>query len=83
MCYYRGIELCIAQGLARFEAGAQGEHKVMRGFLPVETRSAHWIADRSLRAAIDDFLARERPGNAAYIAEMATHTPFRAADGPS
>ncbi len=79
MCYYRGIELCIGAGLARFEAGAQGEHKMMRGFLPVETRSAHWIADRGFRSAIADFLERERPGNAAYITEMATHSPFRAA----
>jgi predicted N-acyltransferase len=77
MCYYRGIELCIETGLGRFEAGAQGEHKIMRGFLPVETRSAHWIADRGFREAIAEFLERERRANAAQIAEMATHSPFR------
>jgi len=59
VCYYTGIDYCIRQGLKFFEPGAQGEHKIWRGFLPVKTRSAHWIAEPVFRAAIADFLQRE------------------------
>jgi predicted N-acyltransferase len=58
-CYYQAIELAIARGLARVEAGAQGPHKIQRGYLPVPTYSAHWIADPALARAIEDFLHRE------------------------
>lgn len=77
-CYYQGIEYCIRHGLARFEPGAQGEHKVARGFLPTLTYSAHWIRDPGLAVAIADFLRRETPHVEAYAAELARHSPFKA-----
>lgn len=79
LCYYRAIEHCIERGLRRFEAGAQGEYKVWRGFEPVETRSAHWIADPGFAAAIGDFLAREGSAVGEYMHEMAAHLPYRSA----
>ena len=60
VCYYQAIDYAIAHGLARVEAGAQGEHKLARGYLPVETYSAHWIADPGLKRAVENFLKRER-----------------------
>lgn len=60
LCYYQAIDFAIAHSLARVEAGAQGEHKLARGYLPVTTWSAHFIADPGFRAAVDDFLVRER-----------------------
>ena len=77
MCYYRLIEHCIRHGLSWFDAGAQGEHKLMRGFLPVETHSAHWIRDPRFREAIGRFLADERAGIRRYRAAMERHSPFR------
>ena len=59
-CYYRAIDFAIERGLARVEAGAQGQHKIQRGYLPVATYSAHWIRDPGFARAVDDFLARER-----------------------
>ncbi len=78
-CYYQGIEYCIAHGLQVFEPGAQGEHKIARGFLPTRTHSRHWIADPRFRAAIADFLRRETPLVQAYMAEMERHSPYRMA----
>ncbi|SEO51304.1 GNAT family N-acetyltransferase [Aquisalimonas asiatica] len=80
-CYYQGIEYCIANGIQRFEPGAQGEHKISRGFLPTATRSYHWIADSRFREAIDDFLRRETPMVERYIAEMQGHSPYRLGRG--
>jgi hypothetical protein len=80
VCYYRGIEYCIEHGLARFEAGAQGEHKLTRGFLPVRTHSFHWIRDARFRQAIGEFVAREREQTAQYLRAAGAHTPFRARD---
>ncbi|MFZ1414627.1 MAG: GNAT family N-acetyltransferase [Defluviicoccus sp.] len=77
MCYYRAIDFAIRSGLARIEAGAQGEHKIQRGYLPQLTWSAHWIADRSLRAAVDRFLTHERPAVDDAIERLATLSPFR------
>jgi len=79
-CYYRAIDFAIAQGLKRVEAGAQGEHKIQRGYLPTEVASAHWIAHPGLRDAIDDFLGRERRAVMAEIAALAEHSPFRQAE---
>jgi uncharacterized protein len=79
-CYYQGLEHCIEQGLARFEPGAQGEHKVARGFLPTRTWSAHWIADERFRQPIGAFLSHEIDAVEDYITEMMTHSPYRAAD---
>ena len=59
-CYYQGIEYCIEQGLQSFEPGTQGEHKISRGFVPTETRSAHWLSHPQFASAIDQYLARER-----------------------
>ncbi|HUE65744.1 MAG TPA: GNAT family N-acetyltransferase [Rhizomicrobium sp.] len=76
-CYYQAIDFAIARGLKRVEAGAQGEHKLLRGYLPVETYSAHMIAHTGLARAVDDFLEAERAANAENISELARHTPFR------
>ena len=80
ICYYRLIEHCIRHGLARFDAGAQGEHKLLRGFLPVETHSAHWIEDPRFREAIGRFLARERAQLRRYRRALEKHSPYRAPD---
>lgn len=79
-CYYQGLEHCIEQGLKRFEPGAQGEHKIARGFLPRRTWSAHWIADERFRAAIGHFLNDELQGMEGYVQEMHTHSPFKVRD---
>lgn len=75
-CFYQGIEYCIAEGLQRFEPGAQGEHKITRGFLPVETWSAHWIGNRDFHRAIADFLARERAALIEYKPQLDAMSPF-------
>jgi predicted N-acyltransferase len=76
-CYYRGIDYCIEHGLRRFEPGAQGEHKIARGFLPTLTHSCHWISDPDFRTAIEDFLARERRAMERQAAVLRTHSPYR------
>jgi uncharacterized protein len=76
-CYYQAIEYAIARGLKRVEAGAQGEHKIQRGYLPVETRSMHWIADAGFRKAVADFLKRERTAMARELAELMELSPYR------
>ncbi|HLN23488.1 MAG TPA: GNAT family N-acetyltransferase [Patescibacteria group bacterium] len=81
MCYYRAIDFAIEHGLARVEAGAQGEHKVSRGYLPVPTWSAHWIREAPLRAAVAGFLEREREAVAENIRELAEAGPFRDGGG--
>ena len=80
LCYYAPIAYCIEAGLARFEAGAQGEHKLGRGLSPVTTHSAHWIAHPGFRHAIADFLAREHAGIDHYMHEATRLTPFRRED---
>jgi uncharacterized protein len=77
ICYYQAIEYAIANKLARVEAGAQGEHKLARGYLPTTTYSAHYIADPGLRRAIDDYLVRERAYVAAAERELLEASPFR------
>jgi predicted N-acyltransferase len=77
LCYYQAIEAAIERGLARVEAGAQGPHKLARGYEPVETRSAHWIADPGFREAVADFLLRERAGVSADRNFLDSRTPFR------
>ncbi len=77
LCYYRAIEWAIAHGLARVEAGAQGEHKIQRGYRPRPTYSAHWIAHPGLRRAISEFLEQERPARMAEITELETLSPYR------
>ena len=77
LCYYQAIDVAIELGLPRVEAGAQGGHKLARGYEPVETHSAHWIADPGFREAIADFLERESAGVAADRNYLARRTPFR------
>ncbi len=81
-CYYQGLEYCIEHGLERFEPGAQGEHKLSRGFLPTRTWSAHWLADPDFGAAVAKFLVAETQGMDDYIATMQGHSPYRVS-GPS
>jgi predicted N-acyltransferase len=76
-CYYQAIDFAIARGLKRVEAGAQGEHKLLRGYLPVETYSAHVILHKGLARAVNDFLGAERAAVADHIAELAAHAPFK------
>jgi predicted N-acyltransferase len=76
-CYYQGIEYAIRHGLQRFEPGAQGEHKIWRGFLPARTRSYHWIGDKQLSLAIEDFVSREGTAIKAYEKGLFTSSPFR------
>jgi predicted N-acyltransferase len=75
--YYQAIEYCIAQGIQTFEGGAQGEHKMARGFLPTTIQSAHWIQDPRFRKAIANFLDREHQGIGAYVDELAEHSPLK------
>ena len=77
LCYYQAIDFAIQNKLARVEAGAQGEHKLARGYMPVTTYSAHYIADPALRRAIADYLKRERAYVAAAGSELAAMGPFR------
>ncbi len=76
-CYYQAIDFAIAHGLTKVEAGAQGEHKLLRGYLPVATHSAHFIAHAGLRRAVADYLSRERVAVEHEIEELAAHAPFR------
>jgi len=76
-CYYEPLDWCIRQGWHSFEGGAQGEHKMARGLLPVRTASAHWLAHPVFKDAVADFLAREGQGMAAYIGELNDRTPFK------
>ena len=76
-CYYQGIEYCLEQGLARFEPGAQGEHKLARGFLPAFVRSRHLIADPRFQPALRDWCQEEARSVRRYAAALATRGPFR------
>ena len=81
-CYYQAIEFCIARGIRLFEGGAQGEHKLARGFLPVETVSAHWLAHPRFAQAVETFLEREALGVAHYIGELNERNPFKSPAPP-
>jgi hypothetical protein len=76
-CYYQAIDYAIAHGLKKVEAGAQGAHKLLRGYMPTPTYSAHYIAHAGLRRAVDDFLTHEREAVAEHIEELAERGPFR------
>lgn len=76
-CYYQPLQWCIEHGFRRFEGGAQGEHKMARGLLPVRTASAHWLADARFASAVADFLHREGAGVGAYVDELRERNPFR------
>jgi predicted N-acyltransferase len=84
VCYYQAIEFAIGRGLKRVEAGAQGEHKMARGYLPQTTYSSHYVVDPGLRRAVQDFLGRERRYVAEAVRELTEAGPFRkGADKPS
>jgi predicted N-acyltransferase len=76
-CYYQPLAWCIANRVKRFEGGAQGEHKMARGLMPVATASAHWLADRRFASAVAEFLAREGAGIEQYVDELRERNPFR------
>jgi predicted N-acyltransferase len=77
VCYYQAIEFAIRHGLQRVEAGAQGPHKLARGYMPSHTYSAHWIANESLRSAVGDFLDEERRYVDEEIEYIGERSPFR------
>lgn len=79
LCYYQGIEYCIREGLTRFDPGAQGEHKIARGFEPTLTRSLHWMGQSPFRDAIRQFVEREQIGVEHYIDAVRDHTPYNCA----
>jgi predicted N-acyltransferase len=76
-CYYQGLDYCIANGLERFDSGAQGEHKIARGFEPVTTYSAHWFQDIRFAKAIENFLVREKSAVGFYKKDAANYLPFK------
>jgi predicted N-acyltransferase len=80
-CYYQAIDYAIRHGLARVEAGAQGEHKIQRGYMPATTYSAHWIRDPALRDAIAHFLERERCAIDEEQNILESFAPFRKSGG--
>ena len=77
ICYYQGIEYCIQHGLENFEPGAQGEHKISRGFLPTPTWSAHWIKHPEFSRAIQHFLHQETQGMQEYIKDLQLRSPYK------
>ena len=77
LCYYRGIDYCIANGLKRFEPGAQGEHKIARGFEPVPTHSFHHLYNKGMRQAVRNWLGDEEAWTRRYGEELRRHLPFR------
>jgi predicted N-acyltransferase len=82
LCYYQAIDFAITHGLARVEAGAQGEHKLARGYLPATTYSAHFIADPGFRRAVARYLEGERAAVAEDIATLTEFGPYRKGDRP-
>ena len=76
-CYYQAIEFCIERSIAVFEGGAQGEHKLSRGFSPVETASAHWLKHPGFSDAVEKFLGQESEGVERYLDELTERSPFR------
>jgi len=81
VCYYQAIEHCIANSIGRFEGGAQGEHKLSRGLVPVETASTHWLARPEFAQAIEEYLRRETSGIAHYVDELNERSPFKQTAG--
>jgi predicted N-acyltransferase len=78
LCYYQTIAYCIEHGLTKLDAGAQGEHKLARGFIPVSTWSTHWIREPGFRRAVGDFLKRERQAMELHMQELSAHVAFKA-----
>ena len=78
VCYYQALDFCIERGIRIFEGGAQGEHKLARGFMPNPTWSAHWLRHPEFADAVEKFLARESQGIERYVDELNERSPFRA-----
>ncbi len=76
-CYYQAIEFCIAHNIKTFEGGAQGEHKLARGFLPVTTRSAHWLAHPQFALAVENYLKQETDAISEYVDQLNERSPFK------
>ena len=76
-CYYQPLQWCIANGVQRFEGGAQGEHKMARALMPVSTHSAHWLADERFSKAVEEFLNREGRGVDNYLEHLDERNPFK------
>jgi predicted N-acyltransferase len=76
-CYYQAIEYCIAHNIKTFEGGAQGEHKLARGFLPVTTRSVHWLAHRQFAQAVENYLKHEADAVSEYVDSLNVRSPFK------
>jgi predicted N-acyltransferase len=76
-CYYQAIEFCISRNIKTFEGGAQGEHKLARGFLPVVTQSAHWLAHPEFSSAVENYLQRETSAMSNYVGELNERSPFK------
>jgi hypothetical protein len=76
-CYYQALEFCIERGIRVFEGGAQGEHKLARGFMPTRTWSAHWLRHPQFSEAVENFLSRESKGIERYVDELNEHSPYR------
>ena len=81
LCYYQGIDYCIREGLQTFEPGAQGEHKISRGFAPTATYSAHWFAHAGFEKIMADYLLHEQSAVSAYAADLASHLPYKKSEG--
>jgi predicted N-acyltransferase len=77
LCYYQAIDFCLANQIEVFEGGAQGEHKLARGFLPVTTWSAHWLAHPEFASAVDNFLEQEKSSISHYLEELEGSSPFK------
>jgi predicted N-acyltransferase len=82
-CYYQPLNWCIANGVQRFEGGAQGEHKMARALMPVPTYSAHWLAHPAFADAVERFLERETAGVDNYLDHLAERSPFKRAEPQS
>jgi len=76
-CYYQALAFCIERGIQVFEGGAQGEHKLARGFLPVKCHSAHWLKHPQFAKAVEDFLRRESGGIERHVNELSESSPFK------
>ncbi len=76
-CYYQGIDYCIEKGIGKFEPGTQGEHKISRGFVPVTTYSAHWLAQPAFFDAIGQYVAQEARHIDRYMRAVDDHSPYR------
>ena len=81
-CYYQGLAYCLREGLAHFEPGAQGEHKIARGFLPTRVHSRHWVADAGFAEALARWCHEEGEAVDRFATQLAGHSPFRAEGGP-